>query len=136
MREALAWLTLRYLMAFIFLWAFVDKVFGLGFSTPTGKGWLAGNSPTAGFLQAAVRGPFAGFYHSLAGNPLVDWIFMLAILAIGLSLLTGIWKRAACWGGFVFMIVMWSALLPPTTNPIIDEHILYAVILLGLAKRS
>ena len=33
-----AWFAARIGMGFIFLWAFVDKLFGLGYATPAGKG--------------------------------------------------------------------------------------------------
>ena len=36
-RRALA--VLRYATGFIFLWAFLDKTFGLGFSTPVERAW-------------------------------------------------------------------------------------------------
>ena len=61
-------------MGFIFLWAFLDKTFGLGVATPADKAWIAGGSPTTGFLSNAVQGPFATFFNSLAGVPVVyDW---------------------------------------------------------------
>ena len=65
-------ITLRILMGFIFLWAFLDKTFGLGVATPADKAWIAGGSPTTGFLSNAVQGPFATFFNSLAGVP-ADW---------------------------------------------------------------
>ena len=68
-------------MGLIFLWAFIDKVFGLGFATTADKSWIAGGSPTTGFLQFGVHGPFAGFYHSLSGIPIVDVLFMLGLLS-------------------------------------------------------
>ena len=46
---------LRFAMGFIFLWAFFDKVFGLGFATTADKAWIRGGSPTTGFLANADR---------------------------------------------------------------------------------
>jgi hypothetical protein len=74
--NALVTTLLRYVMGSIFLWAFVDKTFGLGFATKSASAWMFGGSPTYGFLTYAAKGPFAGFFHSLAGNPLVDWMFI------------------------------------------------------------
>jgi len=71
--------TLRIVMGFIFLWAFLDKVFGLGFTTSPGKAWIKGGSPTSGFLSSAVKGPFVDFFHSLAGVAAVDWVFNIDI---------------------------------------------------------
>lgn len=74
-------------MAFIFLWAFVDKTFGLGFTTLAEKSWINGGSPTTGFLTFATKGPMAEFFKGLAGMAVVDWLFMLGLLFVGLTLL-------------------------------------------------
>lgn len=122
----------RIVMGFIFLWAFLDKTFGLGFSTASDKAWLLGNSPTAGFLTGAVKGPLASFYHSLSGSLFVDWIFMLGLLLIGVSLILGIFNKISAYSGALLMLLMFGALMPPTTNPLVDDHIVYALLLLVL----
>ncbi|MFP4346065.1 MAG: hypothetical protein ACLFU8_15320 [Anaerolineales bacterium] len=127
------WALTRIALGFIFLWAFLDKLFGLGFSTPPENAWLAGGSPTAGFLQFAPRGPFAGLYNSMAGNPVVDVLFMFGLLGLGIALLLGIGMKIAGVAGPLLMLLMWSARLPPENNPIIDEHIVYAFTIMGLA---
>ncbi len=132
MQAKWVWALLRIALGWIFLWAFLDKVFGLGFATVRDKSWLMGNSPTAGFLRFAAKGPFADFYHSLAGNPLVDWLFMLGLLGLGLALVLGVAMRLAAWGGFVLMASMYLALLWPQNNPVVDEHVIYALALLSL----
>ena len=73
------WGLLRLSIGWIFLWGFIDKLFGLGFATKADSAWLAGGSPTFGFLKFAVKGPFAGFYHGLAGSAAVDWLFMAGL---------------------------------------------------------
>ena len=78
--EKIIYLKLRFIMAFIFLWAFFDKTFGLGFATPTERAWIHGGSPTFGFLTNAVKGPFVDLFHSLARIGAVDWLFMLGLL--------------------------------------------------------
>ncbi len=121
----------RLIMGWIFLWAFVDKVFGFGFSTAVDKSWLAGVSPTTGFLQFAVHGPLAGFFNGLAGVPLIDWLFMLGLLFIGVSLVLGIFMRLASFFGIVMLFLMYLAVgLSPANNPFIDEHIVYIFILM------
>ncbi len=130
--EQKTWLTLRLLMAFIFLWAFVDKLWGLGFATAPEKSWLLGNSPTLGFLKFGTTGPLSGWYQSLAGNPIVDWLFMMGLLLVGLGLLTGIMMRLACSGGVALMLMIYFAAMPPKHNPVIDEHIIYIVVLVGI----
>ena len=126
------WILLRLSLAWIMLWAFFDKVFGLGFSTAPEKAWLAGNSPTTGFLKG-VSGPFAPIYNNLAGNPLIDWLFMLGLLLIGLALLLGIVIKIASYSGAVFMLIMWSASIWPKTNPFLDEHLVYVLLFLIFA---
>ncbi|MBX4200363.1 hypothetical protein KW790_02825 [Candidatus Parcubacteria bacterium] len=134
--QKIVWIKLRFVMAFIFLWAFIDKVFGLGFATTTDKAWIHGGSPTSGFLSFGVKGPFASLFHSLAGVALVDWLFMLGLLFVGLTLLL---NKYVLWGGVVgvlMMVLMWLALLWPENNPIIDEHIVYALVLALFAIKS
>jgi thiosulfate dehydrogenase [quinone] large subunit len=114
---------LRIAYGLIFLWAFIDKIFGLGYATPAGKGWLDGGNPTKGFLSSA-EGPFAGFYHAIAGQAWVNWSFMLALLALGVALVAGIAMRLAAIGGAVLYLMMWSVALPPATNPFLDDHLL------------
>ncbi len=128
------WAALRIALGWMFFWAFLDKLFGLGYATQPQAAWIAGGSPTAGYLGNATSGPLAGLYQSLAGNPLVDWLFMLGLLALGVSLLLGIAVRIAGYGGMVFVLLLWSSNLPPAQNPIIDEHIIYAIVLVGLAR--
>ena len=130
------WFGLRLVMGWTFLWAFVDKLFGLGFNTAAGQSWLAGVSPTAGFLKFGSHGPLSGVYQAMAGSGLVDWLFMLGLACLGLGLIGGIMVRLAAWGGLVLVALMYLARLPPEHNPILDEHIVYALVLIGLAMRS
>jgi thiosulfate dehydrogenase [quinone] large subunit len=124
---------LRIAFGFTFLWAFVDKVFGLGYATPAGKGWIDGGDPTAGFLGKGTSGPFADFYKSLVGDFWVTPLFMIALAGIGLALILGIGMRIAAVSGTVLYLMMWSAALPPETNPFLDDHILGAITLIVLA---
>ena len=116
--------TMRILLGLVFLWAFFDKLLGLGFSTSAAKSWLSGASPTSGFLKA-TEGPFAETFHAMAGNPLVDWLFMLGLLGLGIGLVFGIAMRLSVTAGSVLLFLMWMASLPIKTNPLIDEHIVY-----------
>ncbi|MFA6076456.1 MAG: hypothetical protein WC735_00035 [Candidatus Paceibacterota bacterium] len=134
--QKIVFLKLRFVMSFIFLWAFFDKTFGLGFATTAEKAWIHGGSPTTGFLSFGVKGPFTEIFHSLAGVAVVDWLFMLGLLFIGLTLL---FNKYVLWGaiaGIIMMLLMWLAVLFPENNPIIDEHIVYALVLALFAIRS
>ncbi len=123
---------LRISLGFIFLWAFLDKVFGLGFATTADKSWLAGGSPTSGFLGNAVHGPFAEIFHNMSGVIAVDWLFMLGLLLIGLALILGVGMKIATYTGSLLLLMMWLSLLPPSNNPIIDDHIIYILALFVL----
>lgn len=120
---------LRISMGWIFLWAFIDKLFGLGFATALDKSWLSGNSPTFGFLKFGTHGPFKPFFESLAGNPFVDWLFMLGLLGVGIALMLGIAKKLSTLSGSLLLFLMWLATFPPKNNPLVDEHIIYIFIL-------
>jgi thiosulfate dehydrogenase [quinone] large subunit len=122
----------RVSLGFTFLWAFVDKLFGFGFATPAAKSWINGGSPTTGFLKG-VEGPFKGLYNGIAGHALSDWGFMLGLLAIGTALILGIGMRLAAVAGSALLVLMWSASLPLTTNPFLDDHLVYAIVLVLLA---
>lgn len=135
-REQWYWATLRLTLGLMFLWAFLDKTFGWGFATKPAGAWLNGGSPTLGFLKFGVTGPFADFYHTIAGSPLVDWLFMLGLLGVGLALTLGVAIRFASWCGLVMVLLMYSALLPPKNHPFIDDHILEAVSFVGLIVTS
>lgn len=122
---------LRLSMGWIFLWPFLDKTFGLGFATAKEAAWVVGGSPTTGFLTYATKGPFADMFQALAGNVFVDWLFMIGLLLIGLSLILGIFMRLAIFSGSLMLILMYLAVLPPDHNPVIDDHIIYPLVLLS-----
>ena len=135
----------RIVIGLIFLWAFVDKLVGLGFTTCRNaetnaigvlceKAWLSGGSPTEGFLTRATRGPFAEVFQSMAGNPVVDWLFMLGLLGIGLGLTLGIALKLSGYSGALLVLLMWLAALPPANNPVLDDHIVYALVLIYVAN--
>lgn len=124
---------LRLAMGWIFLWAFVDKLFGLGHGTASKDAWVHGGSPTLGFLRFSAAGPFAGFYHSIAGAGWADWLFMIGLAAIGLALITGIGMRIGSIAGAVMLLMMYSVVLPPADNVFADDHLVYAGLLVALA---
>ncbi|MEP6710717.1 MAG: hypothetical protein ABJA64_03275 [Candidatus Saccharibacteria bacterium] len=127
------WLAIsRILVGLIFLWAFFDKLFGLGFATVASKSWMNGGSPTTGFLSHA-QGPFADFFHAIAGNTGADVLFMAGLLGIGVALTLGIAVRIGAVTGSVLLFLMWLASFPLENNPIIDEHLVYIAILMAIA---
>lgn len=132
---AYAFAIVRLLLAFEFLWAFFDKTFGWGRATPAEGAWLQGGSPTTGYLSG-VEGTFGSFFGSLAGNAVIDWLFMLGLLGIGLALALGIGMRIAAGAGAALMLLMWLASMPILVNLFVDYHLVDAVLLVGLAAIS
>lgn len=127
---------IRNLLGFTFLWAFLDKMFGLGVATPSAGAWIHGGSPTTGFLTNAVTGPLSGFFAPLAGVALVDWLFMAGLLFVGTTLMINRWVSWGSIVGIVMLALMYLALLWPANNPFIDEHLIYIFVLAYIALAS
>jgi thiosulfate dehydrogenase [quinone] large subunit len=135
---------LRIATGFVFLWAFLDKTFGLAYSTPTERAWINGGSPTNGFLSHVEVGPFQSLAQNIAGTWWADTLFMTGMAAVGIALIAGIGLRVAAASGALIMAMMWLAEFPldrftaagepsGSTNPITDYHLIYAVVLVVLA---
>lgn len=135
---------LRISLGLLFLWAFMDKTFGWGYATPAANAWVSGGSPTKGFLGGVATGPFQDMFNSWAGQAWADWLFMLALAGIGLAVLFGVGLRIAAVSGTLLLLMMWAAEWPlarhtsageltRSTNPLLDDHIVYAVVLIALA---
>jgi thiosulfate dehydrogenase (quinone) large subunit len=145
---------LRVAMGWTFLWAFLDKAFGLGFGTgrdaETGvitffgsDAWIHGGSPTVGAVGFALKGPFAHTMQTITGYQMTqtgpqvaawfDWVYMLSMLAIGLALILGIGTRLAALGGIVWLATFYlGTAIWPDNNPVLDEHIVEIVVLVGI----
>jgi thiosulfate dehydrogenase [quinone] large subunit len=135
---------LRIATGFVFLWAFLDKTFGLAYSTPTDRAWINGGSPTNGFLSHVEVGPFQSIAQNIAGTWWADTLFMTGMAAVGIALIAGIGLRVAAASGALIMAMMWLAEFPldritaagepsGSTNPITDYHLIYAAVLVVLA---
>jgi thiosulfate dehydrogenase (quinone) large subunit len=126
-----------------FLWAFLDKTFALGFHTGYDQAgqldrfgdaaWINGGSPTEGFLAFGADGPLKEFYNNIAGDTWVDWLFMIGLLGIGIALTFGAGMRIAAASGALLYVLMWSVVLPPENNPVLDDHLLAGLTLVALA---
>lgn len=122
---------LRVSLGFVFFWAFIDKLFGFYFTTTPENSWLAGNSPTYGFLKFGTQGPLAETFQSLAGSVWVDYLFMTGLFLIGISLILGIFMRLSVFSGTLMLMLMYLATIPPEHNPVIDDHVIYSLVLLS-----
>jgi thiosulfate dehydrogenase [quinone] large subunit len=141
------WGVLRIALGWVFLWAFLDKAFGLGFATGRledgsidffgDAAWINGGSPTDGFLMFGLhtKGFLVEFYESFQGQTWVEWVYMLSMLAIGLGLILGIASRLAAIGGIIWMAIFYTAgAIWPENNPFLDDHVVYAIALAGIAS--
>lgn len=136
------WGVTRITLGFYFLWAFFDKLIGLGFSTCRDRvtdvvtigceqAWLFGGTPTTGYL-GSLDGTFASLFQGMAGSAFADWLFMLGLLGIGAALMLGIGMKVATYTGSLLLFLMYIAALPLSTNPLIDSHIVYIMVMFGL----
>jgi thiosulfate dehydrogenase [quinone] large subunit len=138
-RRSLA--VLRLATGFIFLWAFLDKTFGLGYATAGASAWIHGGTPSQGFLKSpAVVGPFKSLFATIA-SPTSDILFMLAMLAIGAAVMLGIGLRVSAFAGSVVLLFMYLAEWPfganaGSSNPLVDYHVIYALALIVIAAVS
>jgi len=131
----------RIVLGWIFLWAFLDKMFGLGYTTEEANSWINdgfGTGPTEGYLAYAVSGPFKWLFDSMADSTVVAWLFMVGLLAIGVALILGIGIRVAGITGALLMFLMYLSAniwAEGSHNPIFDDHIVYMILLVYFALK-
>ncbi|MGC0143331.1 DoxX family protein [Pseudactinotalea sp. Z1732] len=113
----------RIVIGFTFLWAFLDKLFGLSYATPAERAWINGGTPAQGFIGGIEN--FTGGFFSLFQNAFGDVLFMLGLLGIGVAMIAGAGLRIAAITGTALMVFMWLATFPvagAATNPILTSH--------------
>ncbi|SDK54031.1 thiosulfate dehydrogenase [quinone] large subunit [Nocardioides sp. YR527] len=135
---------LRIAFGLTFLWAFFDKLLALGFHTGAitneagtrtgidffaeGQAWINGGSPTEGYLSNVPEHNWLqGMWNDMAGVWWVDWLFMIGLLGVGLTLTLGIGMRVGAIAGAAMYTLMWFSSFPLEQNPIIDDHLLGAL---------
>ena len=148
----------RIALGFYFLWAFLDKLLGLGRSVCsikddagviTGvdffcdKAWINGGRVTEGYLVYGGNptSPFHEFFVNLGGQAWTDIPFMLGLLGVGLALILGIGTKVGAWSAGAMLFFMYLTQMWPTTNPILDEHLVYilaiaAVVVVELNRQA
>jgi len=108
--------------------------------------YLDGNPETnwtaAGYLANAIPdgNPFASVFANMAGSPLVDMLVMWGLTLTGLALVVGAFVRWSAFWGAVMMLMFWAAALegglmqglPLANGWVIDDHVVYAMLLFGL----
>lgn len=118
-----ALLGLRLVMGWTFFYAGITKVLDPEWSA---SGMLLHGIPEGN--------PFTGIWTTMAN----EWLWLLdplnawGLTLVGLCLLLGALVRwAAIWGA-VMMVFYWAASLPLEHAIVIDDHIVYAMLLFGL----
>lgn len=86
----------------------------------------------AGFLSH-LEGPLADYFASLAGNVVVDYLNAYGLLLIGMALILGIFVRWSAFWGTVIMLLYFLAAYPAEHSFIVEDHIVYAFVLVVLA---
>ncbi|MCC5948661.1 MAG: hypothetical protein JJT89_09420 [Nitriliruptoraceae bacterium] len=124
---------LRIVIGFNFLWSFLDKAFGLSYSTAPESAWFAGGSPTTGYLMGSSDGWFGPLWGALAGNAFVDVLFMLALFGLGIAAISGAGLRIAAGAGGLLAVFFYLSQLPiasGATNPVTTAHWYYLLLFL------
>ena len=120
----------RLVMAWTFLYSASHEVFVPDFSV-------------VGFLNSTKT--FHPIYSQLTGPgiaPILTFLVAYGHLLIGLSLLSGLMVRVSAAFGILLMLLYWTAhmdfpYISDTTNFLVDEHIVYAgVLVLLIVERA
>jgi|SRR3989338_11287908 len=91
------------------------------------KDWTAG-----GFLSH-LEGPFGDLFSSLAGNTVIDYLNAYGLLLVGIALLLGVLVRWSAFWGIVLMVLYYLAGFPPENAFVVDQHIIYILVLIVLS---
>jgi thiosulfate dehydrogenase [quinone] large subunit len=121
-----AMLALRLVMGWALLYPGINHLTGLqGFREAT-AGMIAGAASTA-------ANPFAGYFAML--QPYAETLAVLnavGLTVVGAALMLGAFVRLAGLGGAVMMLNYWAASLPLAHSLVVDDHVVYALLLFGL----
>ncbi len=74
---------------------------------------------SSGYLAGAT-GPLASVFHVLASPPTIVWIDRLvpiALTAVGLSLILGLFTQAGAWGALAFLTTFYVSAIPTRGVP-------------------
>jgi thiosulfate dehydrogenase [quinone] large subunit len=63
-------------------------------------------------------------------------MFAVGLFGIGTALILGVATKLSGKLGALLVLILWLARLPSENNPILDEHIVYAIALFGVATSS
>ncbi len=113
---------LRVVLGWVFFYSGITKVLD--------PSWTA-----AGYLKNAVApsNPFFGLWPMMAGIPFIDLLVQWGLTLTGLGLILGALVRFnAFWAAFM-MVMFWASSLPLEHGLVVDQHIVYILLLFGLS---
>lgn len=115
-------LTLRILLGWVLFYSGITKVLD--------PSWTA-----AGYLENAVPpgNPFVGAWSVFATLPATDLLVQWGLTLTGIGLLFGAFVRWNALWAAAMMVLFWASSLPLEHAVVIDEHVVYAVVLVSLA---
>jgi thiosulfate dehydrogenase [quinone] large subunit len=118
-----ALLALRLVMGWTLFYAGITKVLD--------PEWSAGGFLLHGIPEA---NPFTGVWTTMAN----DWLWLVdplnawGLTLVGLALIVGVAVRWSAFWGAVMMLFYWVASFPLDHAILIDDHVVYALLLFGL----
>ena len=142
-KHALAIAFGRITIGIIFLWAGLEKIIGEGLGTWTAAGFLEfATTGTLGWpfvsgeiAEGTVFNPTHDFWVALAANEaamtIIDYLVPLGQVAIGVSLILGLFTRLGSTMGALMMLFFFVAAWDFAYG-VVNQHLAYAVVTLGL----
>ena len=115
-RQRLALVLLRTVIGWHFLYEGYYKLMLPGWSR---EGELLARWSASGYLKAAA-GPFAGVFRALgasAASPWIDRVIPIALVAVGVSLILGLFTQLGCWGAVTLLTAFYLAQIPTAGMP-------------------
>lgn len=115
-----ATVTLRVVIGWTFLYSGLTKILD--------PGWTA-----TGYLTHAIPAgnPFATVWPVLASVPAVDLLVQWGLALTGIGLIVGAFVRWNAFWAAVMMLLFWASSLPLENGLVVDQHVVY-VLVLGL----
>lgn len=107
------------------------SLIGLGLRLFVGGGWDAWNTIGVVLPSTYPRGPIGDIFLNFWGNPFVIQLLIWSSVLVGIALVLGIAVRLASYGGILIMLMLYLAVIPPS-SVILNQQIMYIVVLLFL----
>lgn len=121
-RAAIALASLRVVIGWVFFYSGISKVLD--------PEWTA-----SGYLTHAVPegNPFKELWPVLADMPIVDPLVQFGLTLVGLGIILGAFTRWNTFWAVVMMLLFWASSLPLENGIVVDQHVVYVAVLIGLS---